>query len=235
MRKTEVLTRETLAKWGENPYVTALEALNDRYSPLIVGPFIEQYHVTRRFVEIVAPLLSKRLSVPLRTMMFRYYSEEVGHEELESTTCEAMGVSQRALESAVPLPLHFAFVDALTLVAQIDPIASLASIMVIEGVFGEPPKMSLRLAAVARKNPSFREITGEHDELNETLNHNSLSRDAFEHITAVAPHVQRRVMQRILFLLELNQRAWQGIAEFYGPQSEVWLPGSLGKQLAPQG
>ena len=119
MRQTEILTRETLVSWGENPYVTALEALNDSYSPLIAGPFIEQYHVTRRFVEIVAPLLSKRLSVPLRKMMFRYFSEEVGHEELESTTCEAMGVSRRVLDQAVPLPLHFAFVDALTVVAEL--------------------------------------------------------------------------------------------------------------------
>ena len=235
VRQLEILTRDTPVKWGENPYVTALEALNESYSPLIAGPFIEQYHVTRRFVEIVAPLLSKRLSVPLRKMMFRYFSEEVGHEALESTTCEAMGISQRALDLAVPLPLHFAFVDALTVVAELDAIASFASIMVIEGIFGEPPKMSLRLAAVARKNPAFREISGDHDELNETLNHNSISRDAFEHIAAVSPAAQRRVMRRILFLLELNHRAWQGIAEFYGQQQELWLPGSFGQLLAPEG
>ena len=235
MRQVEILSRETLVNWGENPYVTALEALNDSYSPLIAGPFIEQYHVTRRFVEIVAPLLSKRLSVPLRKMVFRYFSEEVGHEELESTTCEAMGISPRALDRAVPLPLHFAFVDALTVVAEHDALTSFASIMVIEGIFGEPPKMSLRLAAVARKNPTFREISGDHDELNETLNHNSISRDAFEHIAAVSPEAQRRVMRRILFLLELNHRAWQGIAEFYGHQEELRLPGSFGQLLTPAG
>ena len=66
-------------------------------------------------------------------------------------------------------------------------------------------------------------------ELNETLNHNSISRDAFEHIAAVSPAAQRRVMHRILFLLELNHRAWQGIAEFYGRQDELWLPGSFGR------
>jgi hypothetical protein len=233
MRRTELLTRETLVGWGANPYVTALDALNDSWSPLVAGPFIEQYHVTRRFVEIVAPLLSRRLSAPLRSMMFRYFSEEVGHEALESTTCEALGVSPRALERAIPLPLHFGFVDALTLVADVDPIASFAAIMVIEGIFGEPPKMSLRLAAVARKNPAFRAISGDHDELNETLNHNSISRDAFEHVTAVSPATQLRVMRRILFLLELNHRAWHGIAEFYGQQNELRLQGSFGQKLMP--
>ena len=235
MRQTEILTRDTLVNWGENPYVTALDALGDAYSPLVAGPFIEQYHVTRRFVEIVAPLLSRRLSAALRGMMFRYFSEEVGHEALESTTCEALGVSPAALARAIPLPLHFAFVDALTVVADADPISSFAAIMVIEGIFGEPPKMSLRLAAVARKNPAFREISGDHDELNETLNHNSISRDAFENISAVNPAVQIRVMRRILFLLELNHRAWHGIAEFYGKQDELWLPGSFGTKLAPKG
>lgn len=235
MRRIELLTREVLRGWGQNPYVTALDALNDTYSPLVAGPFIEQYHVTRRFVEIIAPLLSKRLAAPLREMMFRYYSEEVGHEALESTTCEAMGVSQGALDLAMPLPLHFAFVDVLTLVADLDPISSFASIMVIEGVFGEPPKMSLRLAAVARTNPAFRDISGDHDELNETLNHNSISRDAFEHVAAVMPATQARVMHRILFLLELNQRAWGGIADFYGRQDRLWLQGALGRPLSPQG
>ena len=235
MRRTELLTREVLQNWGQNPYVTALDALNDTYSPLVAGPFIEQYHVTRRFVEIIAPLLSKRLAAPLREMMFRYYSEEVGHEALESTTCEAMGVSQEALDQAVPLPLHFAFVDVLTLVADLDPVSSFASIMVIEGVFGEPPKMSLRLVAVARTNSALHEISGDHDELNETLNHNSISRDAFEHVAAVTPAAQARAMRRILFLLELNHRAWGGIADFYGRQDKLWLQGTLGRPLSPQG
>lgn len=235
MRRVEVLTRSALGAWGENPYVTVLDALGDRWSPLIAGPFIEQYHVTCRFVEIIAPNLSRRLVAPLRAMMFRYFGEEVGHEALESTTCETLGITQAALDRAVPLPLHFAFVDLLTLVAQVDPVTSCASVMVIEGVFGEPPKMSLRLASVARTNPAFSDLAGDHDELNEDLNHNSISRDAFEHIAAVPPATQARVMRRILFLLELNHRAWGGIADFYGPQTSLHLQGALGRPLAPDG
>ncbi|RMB54959.1 hypothetical protein C8J44_0191 [Sphingomonas sp. PP-CE-3A-406] len=235
MRRVEMLTRSTLGRWGENPYVTMLDALGDRWSPLIAGPFIEQYHVTCRFVEIIAPNLSRRLIAPLRAMMFRYFGEEVGHEALESTTCETLGITQAALDRAVPLPLHFAFVDLLTLVAQVDPVTSCASVMVIEGVFGEPPKMSLRLASVARTNPAFSDLAGDHDELNEDLNHNSISRDAFEHIVVIPPATQARVMRRILFLLELNHRAWGGIADFYGSQTSLHLQGPLGRPLAPGG
>ncbi|MGB7196629.1 MAG: hypothetical protein WBD81_24510 [Collimonas pratensis] len=235
MRQTELLTRETLDLWGENPYLTAINKLNGAYAPLVAGPFIEQYHVTARFVEIIAPLLSMRLADPLRAMMFRYYSEEYGHEALESTTCQALGVAEATLRKTLPLPLHFAFVDVLTLLAGLDPISSFAAIMVIEGIFGEPPKMSLRLMAAARQNQAFGHISGEHDELNETLNHNSISRDMFECIGAVSPARQAITMRRILFLLELNHRAWGGIADFYGHQDQLRLQGEFGTRLAPGG
>jgi hypothetical protein len=235
MRRTELLTRETLDLWGENPYLTAINELGGAYAPLVAGPFIEQYHVTTRFVEIIAPLLSMRLAAPLRAQMFRYFSEEYGHEALESTTCQALGVAEAALNQTVPLPLHFAFVDQLTLLAGLDPISSFAAIMVIEGIFGEPPKMSLRLIAAARQNEAFRQVSGEHDELNETLNHNSISRDMFACIGAISPARQAITMRRILFMLELNHRAWGGIADFYGRQDQLWLHGRFGTRLAPGG
>jgi len=235
MRQTELLTRETLLGWGENPYVTAVDALGGKYSPLVAGPFIEQYHVTRRFVEIIAPLLSTRLAKPLRSIAFRYYSEEYGHEALESTTCEALGVAEATLEKVVPLPLHFAFVDMLTLFADVDPITSFAAVMTIEGIFGEPPKMSLRLVAAARENAAFRAVASEHDELNESLNHNSISRNLFEQLLAVSPGRQIATMRRILFLLELNHRAWGDIADFYGAQERLTLQGVFGQSLAPRG
>lgn len=235
MRQTELLTRETLDRWGENPYLTAINKLDGSYSPLVAGPFIEQYHVTTRFVEIIAPLLSVRLAAPLRTNMFRYYSEEYGHEALESTTCQALGVAEAALRKTLPLPLHFAFVDVLTLLAGLDPISSFAAIMVIEGIFGEPPKMSLRLIAAARQNEAFRHVSGDHEELNETLNHNSISRDMFACVAAVSPARQAITMRRILFMLELNHRAWGGIADFYGRQDQLWLHGEFGTPLAPGG
>jgi hypothetical protein len=233
MRRTELLSRDTLTRWGENPYITAINRLEGAYSPLIAGPFIEQYHVTSRFVEIIAPLLSKRLVRGLRSQTFRYYSEEYGHEALESTTCEALGVAASTLEKTVPLPLHFAFVDVLTLFAAIDPITSFASVMAIEGIFGEPPKMSLRLVAAARQNEAFRKVSGDHDELNGDLNHNSISRNLFQHVKALSPERQMSAMRRILFLLEVNHRAWEGIAGFYGRQHHLRVQGAFGQLIPP--
>jgi len=234
MRQTELVTRDTLMGWGESPFVTAIDLLDGAYAPLVAGPFIEQYHVTYRFVEIIAPLLRMRTSPGLRSQLFQYFSEEYGHEALESTTVEALGVAESTMKKLLPLPLHYAFVDALTLLADLDPISSFASVMVIEGVFGEPPRMSLRLAAAARDNAAFRAIFGDHDQLNESLNHNSLSRDLFAHVAAVSPARIALAIRRILILLELNHRAWRGITDFYGPQSQLQVQGPYGRKIGPK-
>jgi hypothetical protein len=133
-----------------------------------------------------------------------------------------------------PLPLHFAFVDALTTMADLDPVTSFAAVMVIEGVFGEPPKLSLRLQSVGEASPAFRSVSKEHDELNETLNHNSISRDCFENVSAVSPLRQLQTIRRVLFLLELNHRAWDDIAGFYGSQQTLTIQGPFGRPLNPR-
>jgi hypothetical protein len=234
MRQIEVITRDTLDLWGENKYISSINRQGGPSHPLTTGPFIEQYHVTRRFLEIIAPQLHTRFSPRLRQMFFQYYSEESGHEALESTTCESLGVSLETLSKIKPLPLHYAFVDMLTWLALNDPISSFASIMAIEGVYGEPPKMSMRLASAAEDKTSFNEVIKVHDDLNENLNHNSISRDLFEQIKSVNIKQQQQTIRRILFLIELNHRAWTDIEKFYGSQESLRVNGLYNTLLNPQ-
>lgn len=77
------------------------------------------------------------------------------------------------------------------------------------------------------------DLPGEHEELNESLNHDSLARDLFAHVDAIGPERQATALRRMLFLLELNQRAWGSIAQFYGPQRELRLHGPFGRPLPP--
>ena len=234
MRQVEVITRDTIDLWGENKYISSINRQGGPSHPLTAGPFIEQYHVTRRFLEIIAPQLHTRFSPRIRHMFFQYYSEESGHESLESTTCESLGVSLETLSRIKPLPLHYAFVDMLTWLALNDPISSFASIMAIEGVYGEPPKMSMRLASAVKDKTSFNEIIKEHDDLNENLNHNSISRDLFEQVKSININQQYQTIRRILFLIELNHRAWSDIEKFYGSQETLRVNGLYGKLLNPQ-
>src|SRR5262245_22024714 len=229
MRQAELLTRAALANWGPNRYVRAISTLRNIDSPLVTGCYIEEYHVTRRFVEIITPMLRKRLADPLRALMFRYYSEELGHEEFERATCLALGVAGEALDQAVPLPLHFAFVDALTEAAEQDPIAFFAVVMVTEGMLGDPSIVSDRLAKIGRRHQSFCEVSQRHDQLNQDLHHASIARLAFEHIASITKERQQRAFSWLLFLLELNHRAWDGVADFYGIQDKLRMHGLLGR------
>jgi hypothetical protein len=234
MRQAELLTRAALADWGPNRFVTAIDGLRDLRSPLAAGCYIEEYHVNRRFVEIIAPALCKRLSEPLRALMFRYYSEELGHEEFERATCEALGVGAADLDRAVPLPLHFAFIDAFTEAAERDPIAFFAAIMITEGMMGDPSVVADRLAEVGRGDRKFREVSQQHDHLNRDLHHASIARHAFEQVKAVGVARQQQALGWLLFLMELNHRAWDAVADFYGPQTQLRMHGFLGERWSPE-
>jgi Iron-containing redox enzyme len=229
MRQAELLTRAALADWGPNRYVSAVAGLSNIESPLVTGCYIEEYHVTRRFVEIITPMLRKRLSNPLRALMFRYYSEELGHEEFERATCEALGVKSASLDRAVPLPLHWAFLDALTEAAEQDPVAFFAIVMVTEGMLGDLSILSERFAEVGRRRRQFSRVSQRHDQLNQDLHHASIARLAFEKIATVSPDRQRRALNWLLFMLELNHRAWDAVSDFYGEQIVLHMHGILGR------
>ena len=111
---------------------------------------------------------------------------------------------------------------------------TMAAVMVIEGVFGEPPRLSLRLASLRGGDVALQGAARQHEELNEDLNHNSIARDCFEHVAAIGTTKQRQAMRRILFLLELNHRAWNDIAQFYGAQESLMLQGAFGAPLPPR-
>jgi hypothetical protein len=233
MRKAELLTRKVAKDWGPNRYGSVVHALSDIRSPLIQGCYIEQYQLTRRYVETIAPMLQKRLSGPLRALMFKYYSEELGHEEFELATCEVLGVTKSMLDRAIPLPLHLAFVDMLTEISETDPVAFFAAIMVTEGMLGDQSAVSDILAAAGRTHREFQRVARRHDQLNKDLHHTAIARHAFQSIAIVGARRQQSAFDWVLFLLELNHRLWNDLADFYAPQSELQMHGFLGKPLTP--
>lgn len=233
MRKAEILTRTVLATWGPNRYGAAIGTLSDIRSAMVKGCYIEQYHLTQRYVEVITPMLHKRLSDPLRTLMFNYYSEELGHEEFERATCEALGVTGAMLDRAIPLPLHLAFVDALIEISERDPIAFFAAIMVTEGMLGEQSAVSDMMVELGRTHQEFQKVSSQHGQLNQALHHTAIARLAFEHIPVVSADRQQRAFNCLLFLLELNHRLWDSVADFYGPQKSLRMHGFLSKPWRP--
>ncbi|UJB30663.1 hypothetical protein [Chromobacterium sp. Beijing] len=185
------------------------------------GLFIEQYHVTQRFVEIIAPLMTKRLRSPLKQRVYRYFQEELGHEVYERATCEALGVPPAWLDQALPLPLFQAYVDAFTVLGRYDPIGYLSSIMVTEGMLGVDNPVHERLESLVEFRADYQRVAKRHDDLNLELNHAALSRLFFREISALSPRTQQRAEANLAYLLELNLRAMDQVADFYGPQAQL--------------
>jgi len=224
----EALSVRALRRLGRSHYHEALlgEAPPRR---LAMGTYVEQYHTTRRFVEIILPMLGKRLRSSLRDGLFSYYAEEVGHEAFELDTCLALGLDRDAVVSAVPLPAFTAYLDVFAHVAEVDPVGFLVSVMVTEGLPGtRTPVNDLLEAAGALDGTPAAEIMRRHEEVNVELDHTTLARRLLAAVNSVAPATQRRALDHMLLLLELNFRAWEDLHRYYTNAAVPPLHGAFG-------
>jgi hypothetical protein len=224
----ELLSVRALRLLGRSRYHETLAS--GRLPPrLAAGIYVEQYQITRRFVEIIIPMLAKRLRTPLRDRMFGYYAEEIGHEIFELETCIALGLDQNAVQAATPLPAWTAYLDVFAYVAETDPIGLLVSVMVTEGLPGtRTPVNDLLVAAGAFDGTAAAEVMRRHEEVNVELDHTTLARRLLATVPAVPPSAQHRALDHMLVLLELNFRAWEDLHWYYTLPDLPALHGPLG-------
>ena len=222
--RAERLLLKALDDLGSNAYAAAALASDD-ITPLVKGLYIEQYHVTDRFVEILGPLLSRRLRRNLRARLFQYFQEEYGHEAFELATCVALGMREADVRASVPLPLTVLYIDAYTVLAQRLPTAFFASIMVTEGLRDQHSPVHEHIAALVERTVQAGDIVAKHGETNDELNHPSLSRLFLADVPHVSAAEQRYSLEAALFMLEVNMRQLESVAFFYGPQSQLQFHG----------
>ncbi|WP_437581497.1 hypothetical protein [Sorangium sp. So ce887] len=210
MLEVERVAREVTSRVGIPAYLKELSA-PDADVILVHGRYLQDYHVTTRFPEIVAAILPKRLNATLRAKAFRYYAEEVGHDVLEYQSCRELGLSEEEIQSAQPLPLHFAYVDVFTQLGVLDPVAYVVSIFITEGVLGVDSPL----------DEPYKKLIGEfmaldkHILLNEKYHHTSIPRLFMSEVKTVSPAIQRLAMSYMLLVLELNYRAWDDLLDHY--------------------
>lgn len=230
IHEVECFADAVIERLGGNAYLDRLGAA-DGNDPLLAGLAIEEFHVTRRFVEIIAPMLCKRLPPALRALMFRYYAEEVGHEAFEEDTCVAHGVDRDALHASLPLPFHATFVDAFTLVAQSQPVAFLCAVMVTEGLFSRPSPLGERVQALTAGSEAVQAVCTRHNDLNACLHHDTITRHALSTIEALTADEKADALRTMGLLLEINARTWEDLADFYGASPRLALHGFLGQRV----
>jgi hypothetical protein len=204
-------------------------------APQVVrAAFLQEYLVTCRFVECVAPLLSRRFAGPLRDAVHRYFAEEQGHETFERDNCLRLGVTENEVENAEPMPLHLAFVDIITTLARESPIAFFCASMFTEGVIGgEDSLMSLAQQAFPDDQPLLRAI-GKHVAVNEHADHRGVGRDWMSHVPLVSPAMQAEVSEVAAYLAELNWRMWDQLVHTCAAgQGSRAQPGTRPPERAP--
>jgi hypothetical protein len=205
---------ECLIRHGMSDFERNARKSDSMHDPIVRGTYIEQYHITCRFVELITPLLSKRLHPNIRTLAFKYFFEEFGHERFELETCRELGVPDEYLLTTNPLPMTSAYIDVLTILSQVDPLSFIAAISCTEGLHAKNFKIS-ELFPNNKAATGARTKLSDHDDLNVELNHASIPRQVFAEVISVDAGEQQRVLQNVSFVLELNLRCLDSIAAHY--------------------
>jgi hypothetical protein len=227
MFDVERVVAEVSSKIGTPRYLAAVSA-SDAPRVLAQGCYLQEYHVTYRFVEILTPMMAKRLATPLRKRMFKYYAEEVGHEAFEYASCRNLGLDHEQIVGSEPLPLHAAYVDTFTYLAETSPVGYFVSLFITEGLLGVTPPLDPALRRLTGEAERFDESAGRHATLNEEYNHTSLSRLFMADVASISEAAQEAAMRFMLFLLELNYRAWDDLLDHYGGRDPWQVIGPTG-------
>ncbi len=230
----EHVARQAVEDLGDRLHVAVMQA-GEHPMSFVQGVFAEQYYVTARFVEAIAPLMSGRFRDHLRGRVYEYFDEERGHEVMERASCEALGVDHRQLDNYLPMPYFATFIDVYTLIADADPMAFLTSVMVSEGLPGDPYGINSLLGAPESYGERFAEQFRTHEGVNDDVDHALLARALFSDVPSVSVARHRQACEVLAFLMELTERAWEQLMEAH-LGGEVWryLPPPYGpRSLVP--
>jgi hypothetical protein len=197
-----------LAELGPSP---AFAAIDDRAIArrTIKAAFLQEYLVTGRFAECLAPLLSRRFADPLRDAVHRYFDEETGHETFEREYCRRLGFSEDEIDDAEPLPLYNAFVDLLVALARESPIAAFCTSPFVEGVLSTRHTLAVLANRVAPDEPMLMDAIGDHVDIDGELDHRRVARDWMSRVPLVTARIQRELGELVAYLAELNWRRWE--------------------------
>jgi hypothetical protein len=201
-----------LAQLGPSPALTtSTDAVLARR--VIRAAFLQEYLVTCRFVECIAPLLSRRFPAALRATVHRYFFEEVGHEQFERENCLHLGLAEHEVDGAKLLPYHLAFVDILTAMASSWPFAFFCASMFTEGIIGTSDSLQSLAQQALPDDPVLVAALGDHVSVNDEVGHRAMGRDWMCHVPRVTERVQRALAELAAYFAELNWRMWDQLVQ----------------------
>ncbi|TXH75143.1 MAG: hypothetical protein E6Q88_03655 [Lysobacteraceae bacterium] len=229
--ESERYAKERSVDLGESRFLATLQ---DPENHMLLAPacYLQEYFVNYRFVETITPMITKRLRPKFKQMFWRYYSEEIGHENFELDTCIKLDISEEFIASHLPLPMTQAFCDAYSYLAECEELGYLTSVMVTEGIPGEPSLINRILSDSPVLRSRFNEASLAHEELNQELGHQFLSRIFLAEIARIPPEAQRRALDILSYMVELNFRAWEDLHRRILLEGQPYMAPSLFEEAA---
>lgn len=224
---SEKFIREYSINLGESNFLKELQEQNN-HKLLAPACYIQEYFINYRFTETIAPMISKRFNNSVKKAFTQYYDEEVGHEIYELATCINLGVTQEYLENHLPLPLTQIFCDAFTYLSSLEPLSYFTSVMITEGIPGEPSQINDLLIHSTTLQDFFNDESKKHEQLNAELKHQYLSRLFLSKINSIDNAEQKRLLHILAWMVELNHRAWEELHQrIYIERKEYLEPAIL--------
>lgn len=198
----------SLEQLGESKFLSSLQ--QPEYSKLLASAgYAQEYYITDRFIDLIAPSISKRLPRQLKALLRRYYNEEVGHESFELKTCRALGMNKSDLLNAMPSPFGQLVCDLFSWLAHDEPLAYFATISITEGLPGQcnPINDAVLNSDLLGVDDKFG--SKQHEDLNLVLHHQQLPRWFLSECGILSVEEQQRTMQFYNIMLEVSFRAWE--------------------------
>lgn len=204
---TEKWAVKALADLGPSPFTEALREPATQLR-LAQASYAQEYYITERFVDIIAPAISHRLPRPLKKLVRKYYSEEIGHDKYELKTCERLGLPFDMLQAGLPTPFSQILCDVFTYLALHDPISYFSAITITEGLPGQPNVLNSVIAESGVLPEDCNHESRHHEELNENLRHPMISRIFLAQCGELDEETQQRAFAFYGALLEVGWRTW---------------------------
>lgn len=224
---SENFIREHSIHAGESNFLKELKK-PENHELLAPACYIQEYFINYRFTETIAPMISKRLNDSIKKSFTRYYEEEVGHEIYELETCINLGVTKEYLDNHLPLPLTQVFCDAFTYLSSSELLSYFTSVMITEGIPGEPSQINDVLINSTILQDSFNVASRKHEQLNIELDHQYLSRLFLSNIHSIDNAEQKKSLHILAWMLELNHRAWEELHQrIYIERKDYLEPATL--------
>ncbi|WP_133815560.1 iron-containing redox enzyme family protein [Photorhabdus tasmaniensis] len=214
--RLERWAKDSLESFGPAKFAPALRTNeHGAQQTLIQAVYAQEYYITERFIDLVSNAMALRLPRPLKRLLRRYYSEEMGHESYELRTCLALGLDEDEIHSAIPTPCAQLLCDTYTWLAGNHVIAYAAAATITEGLPGQPNIINEAVANSGVFAEEVNENSRKHEALNEKLFHPYISRLLLAECGEQSVKTQQIARDCYGLLLEMTWRTWEELEKLH--------------------